>query len=121
MEKIVKLSANKPTCMMISKKKLVRGIGGGYSVDDREVMEDKICEGFDSLLRLGIRNRALVLDDAGYLCKEVGFLYGRDSKAKYLVKDTGSPYQPFVVLSILCLPISDGDVICNNCASIELK
>jgi len=44
-------------------------MGGGYYDDDeREVVEDKIDEGFNALLRLGIWNRAEVLDDAT-LCR----------------------------------------------------
>ena len=73
--------------MMISKEWLVQGMRVGcYTDSEREVVEDKIDEGFDSLLRLAVRNRSLVLGDVGLLWKESGFLCGRDMKPKYVVK-----------------------------------
>ena len=42
-----------PVCLMLSKDYLTMGMRTGcYTDDEREVTEDKIDEGYDSLLRL---------------------------------------------------------------------
>ena len=69
------LPSSDPVCMMLSKDLLIRGMSACYDDDEREVVEDKIEEGFDSLLRLAIRNRAEALNNTT-LRKETGFLYG---------------------------------------------
>ena len=72
--------------MMLSKELLIRRMGVNYDQDEREVVEDKIDEGYDSLLRLAIRNRAQILDSNGDLWRETGFIYGIDMKPKFIVK-----------------------------------
>ena len=50
MKEIVSVADDIPSCMMISEDLIIRGMGGGYDNDEREAIEDKISEGFDSLL-----------------------------------------------------------------------
>ena len=75
-----------PKCMMLSKEWLIQGMSAGYDDDEREVLEDKIDEGYNSLLRLAIRNRALVLDEDSDLWKEMRVLYDMQMKPNYIVK-----------------------------------
>ena len=111
---------NKPVCLMLSKECLIRGMRTGcYSDDEREVVEDKIIEGYDSLLRLAIRNRALVLEKDGDLWKETGHILGSDMQAKYIVKEVDSIGTRLVFASADCCAISDGEVICSNCKALE--
>ena len=76
-----------PTCMILSKDMLIRGIRNGlYDDDEMEVVEDKVEEEYESLFCLAIRNRALVLQNDGDLCKEIGFIMGKGMNPKFLVK-----------------------------------
>lgn len=83
-------------------------------------MKDKISEGYDSLLRLGIHNCAEVIG-GDTLCRETGVLYGKDTKPKYLVKEVGLRHSPFVFVSMSCSPIVDGKILCNNCMLLEMN
>jgi len=106
-----------PTCMMISKDALIRGMGKYYDDDDREVVEDKIEEGYESLIRLGIRNRACVLEDSS-LRRKTEFIRSRDNNLKYLVKEVRSEHSPFVFLPVSCSQLSDGEVVCKDCMTL---
>ena len=109
-----------PTCMMLSKSMLIRGIRNGlYSDDDREVMEDKVEEGYDSLIRLAIRNHALVLQNDGDLWKEVGYIMGKGTKPTYVVKMIDVVDSRFVFSSASCCLLKDGEAVCGNCAGLE--
>jgi len=108
-----------PTCMMISNNVLIRGMGKYYDDDDREVVGDKIKEGYESLIRLGIRNRACVLEDSS-LWRETEFIHSRDNNVKYLVKKVRSEHSPFLFSSVLCSHRSDGEVVCKNCMALEI-
>ena len=118
--KMIHCPSSHPSCMMISKEWLIQGIGKGqYDDAEREVVEDKIDKGFDSLLFLGIQNCAEALDGI-ILCRETGFLYGKDSKPKYVVKKIESLHCSFVFASLFCSPISSGKIVCGNCAALEI-
>ena len=90
-----------------------------YDDDEREVVEDKIDEGYDLLLRLAVRNRALVLNDNNALWKETGFLYGTQMKLKYIVKEVDVTHSRLVFDSMACSPILNGMVICDSCVAVE--
>ena len=84
---------------MVLKDWLIRGIRRSlHSVEEREVIKDKIDKGYNSLLHLGIRNRALVVGNYTFR-KDIGVLYCSDTKPIYLVKEVDSKHCPFVFTS----------------------
>ena len=84
------------------------------------MVEDKIDEGYDSLLRLAIRNCALVLDNNDDLWKETGFIMGRIMIPKLVVKTVDLMGSRLVFASTLCgMVLIDGDFFCGNCVAIE--
>ena len=92
---------------------------GRYHNNEREMVEDKIDMDYVSLLCLVVRNRALVLENIGNLWRETGFIMGRDTNSKFVVRVVDLIHSRLIVSSAFCSLVKDREVICKNCAELE--